>query len=162
MRNALLRFETRPWNDGFGAFQNMFSDMERLLTRPRPFLEENIEATNQFATLSADVHEDDTSYEIQVDLPGVSNSDIELHFEKGILSLKGKRESLKEFNDSAKEDKRKFLRQERFMGSFERNFRLPENADGEQTSAEFKEGVLKISIPKREPTKTKNIEIKVK
>jgi HSP20 family protein len=75
--------------------------------------------------------------------------------ENGVLVLSGQRRL-------EKEDKnRKYERVERSYGSFVRSFSLPDNADSDKVNAEFKEGVLKLHIPKSESARPRQIEVKI-
>ena len=75
--------------------------------------------------------------------------------ENGKLSLSGQRTFEKE------EENKKYHRVERFYGSFARSFNLPENADSEKVEAEYKDGVLRIHLPKLEKAKPRQIEVKI-
>lgn len=86
--------------------------------------------------------EDDKQYEISVELPGVDEKDVAVSVEDGMLIIKGEKKS-------EREDKKKdYHMSERSYGSFQRSFRLPENAAQDKISADFENGVLKIALPK--------------
>ena len=100
------------------------------------------------------ISEDDKEYVIQSELPGVSREDISVTVENGVLTIKGERRFDQE------EKNRKYHLVERAYGNFTRSFQVPDDADGAQVNAVFKEGVLRVSLVKREETKPKNVDIK--
>ena len=102
-----------------------------------------------------DISEDDNEYLIKADLPEMKKEDVKVTFENGILSISGERKSEKE------EKEKKFHRIERSYGTFLRTFTLPEDADSTKIAAEFKDGVLKVHLPKSPAAKPKPIEVKV-
>lgn len=100
-----------------------------------------------------DIKEEEGRFVILADIPGVEPEDIEIHMDKGILSIKGQRSS-----ESSTEGEH-FTRVERSHGSFYRRFALPDSADPERISAEGKHGVLQISIPKKPESTPRRITI---
>lgn len=102
-----------------------------------------------------DISEDDQEYVIKAELPGVEKDQLKVTVENQTLLIAGERTSERE------EKKRKYHRVERAYGSFLRSFTLPDDADGNKIRAEFKNGVLKVHLPKSENAKPKSIEIKV-
>jgi HSP20 family protein len=108
----------------------------------------------QWAPL-VDISEDDQEYTIKAELPGLEKDQVRVTVENGTLLIAGERVSENE------EKNRKYHRVERAHGSFLRSFALPDDADGTSIRAEFKNGVLKVHLPKAEAAKPKRIEIKV-
>ena len=102
-----------------------------------------------------DITEDDKEYLIKADLPEMKKDEIKVNVENGVLSVAGERKTEKE------EKNKKFHRIERSYGTFMRSFALPEDADGTKVAAEFKEGVLRVHLPKSPVAKPKAIEVKV-
>jgi HSP20 family protein len=102
-----------------------------------------------------DITEDDKEYLIKADLPEVKKEDVKLTVQDDVMSISGERKYEKE------EKGKKYHRVERAYGSFMRSFTLPEDADGSKVSAEYKDGVLKVHLPKSEKAKPKSIEVKV-
>ena len=99
-----------------------------------------------------DLHENDKSYEVRVDIPGMSKEDIKLSSEENKLVIEGERKSEKKEDD----DKTKVHFVERHFGSFHREVCLPGNAEMDKISASYENGVLSVSVPKKtEPTTTK-------
>ncbi len=105
-----------------------------------------------------DVHENDTEYLMEVELPGLGEKDIEVKIENGTLTISSKKEESREEKDNEKG----YMRKERREFSFCRSFSLPENTDTDKISATFKNGLLNVSIPKAPETKPKMIEVKAK
>ena len=105
---------------------------------------------------AVDIYETkDREYVIKADLPEVKKEDVKLTVQDDVMSISGERKYEKE------EKGKKYHRVERAYGSFMRSFTLPEDADGSKVSAEYKDGVLKVRLPKSEKAKPKSIEVKV-
>ena len=100
-----------------------------------------------------DVVSEKDAYVLSAELPGVKSEDVELQFEKGILTLSGEKKS-----DHKAEDK-DYCRIESSHGKFVRKIRLPEDADSENITAHFENGILKIRVKKAESAKPKSISI---
>ena len=100
---------------------------------------------------AVDIDEDDKSVTIKADLPDMDRKDIDLSVENGCLTLHGERKAEKE------EKGKTHRRMERSYGMFERTFALPENIDSDHISADYKNGVLLVTMPKTEvePEKAK-------
>lgn len=106
-------------------------------------------------TPSADIHETDNAYVIKAEIPGVKKEDVKVTVEDGVLTIRGERKAEKE------ETGKKFHRIERSYGSFLRSFRMPDMADDGTAKAEFKDGMLNITLPKSEKARTKAVNIEV-
>jgi HSP20 family protein len=102
---------------------------------------------------SVDIFENDSEVVVKAELPGMTAKDIEVRLENNVLMLKGERA----FEKETKEEN--YHRIEREYGSFSRSFTLPTPVDGDKVTAEYKDGVLKIVLPKKEETKPKPIKI---
>ena len=100
-----------------------------------------------------DVSETDDDYTISVDLPGITKKDVEVSYKDNRLTISGKREHEEE------EEKKDYLRRERYRGSFTRSFTLPSEVKEEDIKARFKDGVLKVQVPKSEVRKPKTVAI---
>ena len=101
-----------------------------------------------------DVSENDTEYLVSAELPGVDIKDVDITISDGILSVKG--EKRHETEDKGED----YHRIERRYGSFHRSFRIPGQVESDKVDASFKDGILKVLLPKAEGTETKKIEIK--
>ena len=103
-----------------------------------------------------DVIEDTDKYSLRLDLPGVKKEDVKISFVNGKLTISGERHSETEKKDST------YHHIERAFGKYYRSFSLPEKIVEDRIEAEFKDGILNISIPKAEEAKPKQIEVKIK
>jgi HSP20 family protein len=106
-------------------------------------------------TPPVDIHETDQELVLKADVPDVKAEDIEVNFENGTLTLRGKREFEK------KEEGKGYHRIERNYGSFVRAFSLPETIDPEKLTAGYKDGVLTIAIGKKEVAKPRTVKVNV-
>ena len=136
-----------PWR----PIRDMQSRLDQLFGR---WPEREALAVTQWAPL-VDIAEDDKEYLVKAELPEVKKEDIKVCVEEGTLSITGERRSEKEEKD------KKYHRIERSYGNFLRSFTLPDAADSTKVNAEFKDGVLKVHLPKSEKAKPKSIEVKV-
>jgi HSP20 family protein len=94
------------------------------------------------AAPAVDIAETDKAYEISAELPGMDEKNIEVKLINGSLSIKGEKREEKE------EKKKDYYLSERHFGSFERRFRVPEGVDTAKIEANFRKGVLKVTLPK--------------
>ena len=106
-------------------------------------------------TPSVDIAETAEAFEIKAELPDVKKEDVKVTVEDGELRIFGERKQEKE------EKGKKFHRVERSYGSFMRSFTLPENVDDSKLTAEYKDGLLNVRLPKTEKAKPKAIAVKV-
>ena len=102
-----------------------------------------------------DITEDEKEYLLKAELPDVKKEDIKLTVKDNVMSISGERKYEQE------EKGKKYHRVERAYGSFLRSFTLPDAADGSKVSAEYKDGVLNVRLPKSEKARPKSIEVKV-
>jgi HSP20 family protein len=155
--SALIRWEplTR-WNP-----LKELEEMEKRLSTifGRPAIGTNGESKEAMSvtewTPLVDITEDDKEYLVKAEIPEMKKEDITINVHDDVLTVSGERRYEKE------EKAKKFHRVERAYGGFMRSFGLPENADGSKISAEYKDGVLKVHLPKSEQAKKKAIEVKI-
>jgi HSP20 family protein len=100
-----------------------------------------------------DIFENKDHLVLEAELPGMNRDDFELSFENNVISLKGERK----FEKKTEGDN--YHRVERSYGEFTRSFTLPQTVTAEGATAEFNNGILRVSLPKREDTKARKIEI---
>jgi HSP20 family protein len=141
-----------------------FKEMEDLQSRLAKYLglpptrvangEKELMTITEWAP-SVDIIEDDKEWLVKADLPEVKKEDVKVNVQNGVLTINGERKFEKEDKD------KKYRRIERSYGTFFRSFTLPEGADGSKVSAEFKDGLLKVHLPKNEKAKPQSIEVKV-
>ena len=103
---------------------------------------------------AVEVAEKDGELTFQVELPGIDEKNVHINVEDGNLIFSGER-------SGEKVEGGETLRCERWYGKFYRSFRLPEYADTENISAELKNGLLKVAVPKKEEAKRKTIDVKI-
>jgi len=101
--------------------------------------------------MKVDIYEKENSYHIVSDIPGVKKEDIMLDFSDGYLTITAEKKEEKEEND-----KKKFIRKERFYGKSSRKFYVG-NINEEEIKAEFRDGVLAIDVPKERKEKNKKV-----
>lgn len=117
---------------------------------------DNDEYENAVWTPLTDISETDDNYLLKVDLPGIKKEDVKISFNDGKLTISGERKQETEEKDS------KYHRVERSYGKYFRSFSLPQKIKEDKIDAEFKDGQLKITVPKAEEAKPREIEVKVK
>lgn len=100
-----------------------------------------------------DMYEEDNSFVIKAELPGMDKKDISVDVKDRILTLKGERN----YDNEVKEEN--YYRRERSYGKFQRTFTLPVDVEPDKIKADFKDGLLKIEVPKPEEHKPKEITI---
>jgi len=104
---------------------------------------------------AVDINEDKDNLYIIAELPGLTKDDVKLTVSEGTLSIRGQKNREEEHKD------RNFYRMERNYGEFVRQFTLPEGVKEEDIQADFKDGVLEIMVPKKEPSKPKEREVAI-
>src|SRR5919106_4154031 len=102
---------------------------------------------------SVDIYENKDQIVLEAELPGMKQDDFELTVENNVITLRGERQFEK------KEDSDNYHRVERSYGSFTRSFTLPQTVSAEGANAEYRNGVLRVTLPKREDTKARRIQV---
>lgn len=103
---------------------------------------------------AVDISENEKAFTLQADIPGVDPKDIDISMEKGVLTIKGER------NSENVEETENYRRVERQSGQFYRRFTLPDSADADKIEAKSEHGVITITIPKQEVAVSRKIEVK--
>jgi HSP20 family protein len=106
-------------------------------------------------TPAVDIQETDGEFLVKADLPEVKKEDVTVEIQDGMLCVRGERHEEKE------EKGKKFHRIERAHGRFERRLAVPAQVETQKVAAEFKDGVLKVHLPKTAAAKPKAIDVKV-
>jgi len=106
-------------------------------------------------TPRVDIEETEDNISMEFEIPGMRKDDIKVTVENNILSVAGKREHKEE------EKEKSYIRREIASGSFIREFTLPESVDTGSIKADYKDGILKLEIKKKEEAKPKQIEVEV-
>jgi HSP20 family protein len=155
--SGLTRWEpvTTRWNP-FKDLEDMEKRLSTYLGRPAIRTEAGKEAMTvaEWSPL-VDITEDDKEYLIKAELPDVKKEDVHVTVQEGRLNLIGERKFEKE------EKGKKYHRVERAYGSFSRTFELPTNSNPSKILAEFKEGILKVHLPKSEEARPRTVDVKV-
>lgn len=142
-----------PWKD-FGSLQErinrIFDDTIRTL-----YPTDGEELEKGTWAPAVDIYETNDSFVVSADLPGLNKDEIQIDLKDNTLTLKGE----KKFEEKVSKDN--YIRVERAYGSFVRSFTLPQNVDPEKIKAKYKEGVLEITIPKKEEAKPKQIKVEL-
>lgn len=105
-----------------------------------------------------DVKENKDSYSLEMELPGKTEKDVNLELDHNVLTISSTKEDVKEEKSKDKESE-KWLLRERHTSSFSRRFTLPEDVDGENVKATFKNGILNVNLPRKALASPKRIEI---
>jgi HSP20 family protein len=134
-------------HDPFGSLRLFEDAVTRMMSEPR---------TSRPWSPAVDIVETEDELIVKADLPDVRLEDIDVRVENGTLSLKGERKFEKELADKG------YHRIERSYGSFMRSFSVPSSVDTEKVSADYKSGVLTVTLPKKEAAKPKQVKVAVK
>ena len=140
--------------DPFRDLRTLQEEVNRLFTgsMPRGFDDEGM-ARGAWSP-SVDIYENKEQIVLEAELPGMKREDFDLSVENNVITLRGQRQFEK------KDESDNYHRVERAYGSFTRSFTLPNTVTAEGANAEYKNGVLRITLPKREETKARRIEVK--
>ena len=133
---------------GENLFDEFFNDpfeMNMLLPRGR----DPLYGKHSKNLMKTDVRETEGSYELDIDLPGFKKEDVNVELKNGYLTIAAS----KSLDKDEKDQKGRYIRQERWSGSCSRSFFVGENVKPEDVSAKFEDGILKIALPKEEPKK---------
>lgn len=137
--------------DPFRDLRNLQDEMTRLFVGVAPRGREEMARGSWIP--SVDIFEDKDRLVLEVDLPGLNRDDFEISVENNVITLSGERK----FEKKVEGDN--YHRIERSYGSFSRSFTLPQTVTAEGAAAEFENGILSVSLPKRQETKAIKIEI---
>lgn len=130
----------------------LFEDAAQRHTRTAAESEDEIERADWLP--SADVYETEAEFTITLDLPGIERERLDVGLDENSLTIRGERVAL--VPDSARA-----RRSERPAGRFLRKFSLPEAVDRDRVTADYKDGVLMLHLPKRKEPRARRVEIKV-
>jgi HSP20 family protein len=139
--------------DPFRDLKTLQDEVNRLFSTnfSRSFADEGI--ARGAWTPNVDIYENKDEIILEAELPGMNREDFELTIENNVLTLRGERRFEK------KDDSDNYHRVERSYGSFTRSFTLPQTVSPENVTAEYKNGVLRVALRKREEVKARRIEI---
>ena len=152
----LIRWQTPGLSNwaGFGRLAGLRDELEQLFGAPLA----EFARTSQFLsgrTPALDLHEDNDNFVVKIELPGMKKDDIDVTLEDGALSISGERKSDEKFEGA------EVYRSERFFGRFQRTVTLPAPVAADKIKAQYKDGVLTVTLPKTEEAKPKQINVQV-
>ena len=105
---------------------------------------------------AVDVAETDTAYQVKAELPGIRKEDLDVTVDDGVLTIKAERNDNQEQTENGQ-----LIRQERSYGKFVRSLRLGANVDEETITAEYRDGMLRITLPKAKEVQPRKVEVSV-
>lgn len=142
--------------DPFRELEDVSKRLNRIFGQPPARTESDNEmlAVADWAP-SVDISETDSAYLVKAEIPGVKKEDVKVTIQGGMLTIQGERKQEKE------EKNKKFHRVERCYGSFMRSFRVPDDADEAKVKAEFKDGMLNVTLSKSKKAAAKAINVSV-
>ena len=146
---SLVRFNNSP------ELRRMQNEFDRLFEGFFPNTMVSNDGTTETAVWSprVDLSESDDAYLLQFDVPGIDKKDIHIHFHDGTLTISGERKSHEKTEDE------NFIRIERNFGHFRRTFKLPQTIKIDAIEAKYKDGVLRVTVPKAEEVKPVSIKV---
>ena len=142
---------TLTYYDPFRNFRSLQGEINRLFDRD---MDDSNGQLTQWP-MRVDIREDENSIVVKADVPGMEQKDINVNVDNGMLTISGERT----FSDE--EHKDKYHRVERAYGRFSRSFQMPNTTDPENISATYKNGVLEVTLPKREEAKPRSIQVQI-
>lgn len=140
----LIRYNPNRWFDF--PFDSVFDDF---FGRTAP-----VPAASQAWAPRVDIREEKDVVLLSAELPGVAKEDVKVELENGVLTISGEKKSEREETENG------IYRSERVYGSFKRSFHVPDTVDAEKIEAEYVNGVLKITLPKRPEAAPRLINVK--
>ena len=131
--------------------EDLFEDWNTCFPRVRDFedVDKKLYGKHASQLMKTDVHENETGYEVDIDLPGFKKDEITLTLHQGNLMVR----AAKGLDKEEKDKRGKLIRQERYAGSMQRSFYVGEEVEEEDIKARFEDGVLRLVIPKKEAKK---------
>ena len=145
--NSITRF------DRFRGLDTLQGQLNRLFGANLPVRSDN-SAMTAWAP-AVDIYETENELVLKADLPDMNEKDLDVRVENNMLTITGERK----FEEKVKEED--YLRVERTYGSFSRSFGLPNTVNTEAIKAEYKNGVLRVELPKRAESKPKQVKINI-
>ena len=147
------RPELSTWR-GFNGLSTLRNEIDRLFEAPLTELARASHLLSGSAP-AVDIYEDKDSFVVKAELPGMKKEDIDVSLHDGSLSISGERKSEQKWEDA------EVYRAERFFGRFQRTVTLPAAVNAAGINAQYKDGVLTVTLPKAEEAKPKQIDLQV-
>ena len=152
----LIRWQ-RADSSGLPAFGRLFGfrdELDRLFENSLAGWSRGSQWLNAWNP-AVDLYADKDNITVKIELPGMKKEDIAVSLQDGVLSVSGERK------DEKKLENAETRRSERFVGSFQRVVALPAEVKGDQVKADYKDGILTVTLPKAEEAKPKQIQVNV-
>lgn len=152
---AIIRWE--PFRDLVSLQERMnrlFDESFRGYGASRPGAEEDWALGGSWAP-AVDIYEQEGNIVLKAEIPGVDPKDVDIRVENNVLTLRGERK----FDNEV--DRESYHRVERAYGAFTRSFTLPSVVETDKIKAEYKDGILRVTLPKREEARPKQIPVSV-
>ncbi len=149
---TLIKWKNHPHSaDRFSYIPSAFNDFFS------NYLNDDVLQKDLFKSIPAvNISERPNDFRIELAVPGIDKNDFKIEVDKGLLSVSAEKKEEK------KDETQRFTRKEFSYSTFKRSFNLPEHVDTENIAAEYKEGVLILTIPKKKEAKEKSVkEIKI-
>lgn len=127
------------FNDNF--FDSFFDDMFAPFSNIR-----HMDSMRGAGAMRTDIRELTDAYEIEMELPGFARDNVKVELKRGYMTVEATRGD----NNDEKDDQGKYVRRERYLGSYRRSFYVGENVTEEDIRAKFTDGILTLSVPKKE------------
>jgi HSP20 family protein len=146
--------QNTPARSTFGQLFDLRDELDRLFESPLA----GFARTSQLleGAPAVDLYEDKDSFIVKAELPGLKREDIEVSLHDGALTISGERKTEENVEDAETH------RVERFYGRFHRAITLPKAVKADKVAAQYRDGVLTVTLPKSEEAKPKQIEVSVK
>ncbi len=130
---------------GQSVFNDFFTDMDRMFNNDFYLMPMQLRNQMQASMPAVNIREKENEYMIEVAAPGMKKEDFNIDMEEGMLTISSQKEEEKT------DDKKDFKRREYNYSSFSRSFTLPENVKPEEVKARYEDGILSLTVPKKQP-----------
>jgi HSP20 family protein len=154
--NGLTRWqrpEVATW-PGFGQLTSLRDEIDRLFETPLAELTHGSQLLSGW-TPALDMYEDKDNVYVRAELPGMKKEEIDVSLHNGALSVSGERKQESKFENA------EVYRAERFIGRFQRSITLPTPVAADKVKAQYKDGILTVTLPKTEEAKPKHINVNI-
>ena len=154
--NYLTRWQ-RPEKAGWaglGRLSSLRDEIDRLFEAPLAELTRSSQWLSGWSP-ALDIYEEKDNFILKAELPGMKKEDIEVSLHEGSLTISGERKAQDQYKEAD------VYRSERFVGRFQRTLALPAPVAADKVKAQYKDGVLTVTLPKTEEAKPKQIDVSV-
>jgi len=151
---AIIRWKDRELYDPWRDFKKLKNEINSLFDVD--LLPSSTGLFDRNVSPAIDVAENPGEYVVKCELPGLDQKEIDVSIASNVLTIKGQKK------DERDEQKGKYFRKESWSGSFQRTLPLPVSVEADRIQAELKDGILTITLPKKEEVKPKQISVNIK